>query len=161
MKDFRLYIVIGSLLIYGLYYAALVVRSRKARSWPVVEGTIIKAEPVREEARTANPFTFRERLPQKMTGGLDISYRYSFAGREYVSDQIAFPTLGRVVGAKVDAEAEAAVAGFKVGGNVGVRVNPENPKEAVLFPGPSRSVVVAAVVFNALALLGVALVLFG
>lgn len=159
MKDFRLYIAIGALLVYGLYYLDHIARSRRARYWPVVEGTIIKADPIPEEVRSANPFTYRRRLPRKLRGTLDISYRYTFAGREYVSDQITFPAFGRGTGPEVEAEAEAAAAGWKVGDRVPVRVNPDNPKESVLFPGPFRSVVVAATVCLSLAVLVAAIAL--
>lgn len=109
------FFVAGLALFYFLTFRPLI-EWQSAQQWPELPCTILDSEVV--TVRSSDSTTYRA----------EVSYRYTFAGREYTSKRYNFFT-GSSSGRSGK---EAIVAAYPKGAQRSCYVNPEQPSEAVL-----------------------------
>jgi hypothetical protein len=102
-------------------------RAGDASSWPAVKGKIIEASVTRHE-RMSDPN--RSHTTRDYAYSPRIIYRYEVQGAEYTSGRLAHSDSQ--YGTKTDVE--ALVAGYRVGGEVDVYYDPQDPSFGVLDP---------------------------
>lgn len=119
-------ILVGTGLVVGGIIAGI--RSRRAHSWPTVEGTIIASGVVREHASGSSN--------SMVTGGQnvykpEVAYEYEINGERYVSNRIELLD----VASSNQGRAQSIQSNYKPGDQVRVYYDPENPERSLLKPG--------------------------
>ncbi len=117
-----LLVLVGALVFLG-YMARVYTQAEAMRQWPTTEGEILETW-VSERSDSEND----EYVPA-------VRYRYTVAGQTYTGERLrAAP-----VSAGTRRGAEQMLAPYFKGAVVRVYYNPQNPAEAVLEPGVTRS----------------------
>lgn len=106
---------------FALYRQAV-----RAQGWPRVAGRVTRSEVDRFEGRLSDDDTRTRTLYRPL-----IAYSYVFKGVTYSGNQ---ETLGTKVTSSSDSYARKLIAKYPLGAAINVRVNPQNPSEAVLKP---------------------------
>ncbi len=105
-------------------------RARQARSWPQVQGTVVRAQVEREEG-----------VSDGENRSVRIEYRYTVDGNEYVGTRMTFFDL-----------AWANRRRYKPGSSLVVRYSPSDPTDAVVdttIPGSMYGAVAFSALFVA------------
>jgi hypothetical protein len=123
-------VVIAALCIEIVVMWSLVVLSQQTADWPTTTGHVI---------------AIRNRAPRGTAPGTRV-YRYSVAGNQYVGEEAALGIIGISDG--------WAYERLRVGDTVTVYYDPQQPGNALLYPGHSLSTVVLLVILTALLLFG-------
>lgn len=105
---------------------ALYRKAVRARGWPLVKGRVTRSELDTFQGRLSDDDTRARTLYRPL-----IAYTYAFNGVTYSGNQEA---LGAKVTSSSDSYARKLIAKYPLGAAVTVRVNPQNPSEAVLRP---------------------------
>jgi hypothetical protein len=103
------------------YATRLLVKSNRAKSWPTVQGTVL-------DSRIRESYSSGEEKSEQIY----ILYEYAVNGESLRS---SVWRLGNVSTSSRSKIAKEILARYPIGARVMVRVNPENPKDAVLEPG--------------------------
>ncbi len=111
-------LIIISVMLYQLrcYYLG-----QAAFDWHVVKATVAEAY---VKVREDDDFNYEESAPH-------IEYKYKFKGRLFKRKRVQF---GNLWSRHYDLSAEL-LRGVRLGGKVGVRINPKNPGQSTLKPG--------------------------
>lgn len=121
-----LIVVAVAFLVFGLIFAigftrAAYEQQRSAEKYVAVPGTILKTR-------------VREVREQKQTRYQpEVTYRYHYKGKDYRSSREAY--IGVFQNYVDHQEAASFLTDFPVGSPVSVYLDPEQPDQAVLFPG--------------------------
>jgi len=112
------------LALFGAFFTFVGIKGfitcRRARSWPAVEGKVVRSEVVREKTQAGDSVRWFY-VPK-------VTYEYEVDGARYESDQIAFVESHDVT----PDQAQATVAQFPVGETVEAYYDPADPGEATL-----------------------------
>jgi hypothetical protein len=136
-------------LFFGLYFLQLPA-AVASLSWPTIDGSILSSEVYEQCCGEYSEGWFAK-----------VSYRYSLAGREYISDKVELVSVGD---SNTGYFAHEVIRRYPVGKTVAVYYNPSNPGIAVLEPGIPNDhylffliqiVIALAAVFLCLGLLGI------
>ncbi|EAR08200.1 DUF3592 domain-containing protein [Reinekea blandensis] len=110
--------------LFGVYFFGVGVRhfrqAQRSRQWPVLEG------------RIESSWLWGRRMidgEMKPAEHLDVTYSFDYGGQSWQSQRIAFYTL-------VYPETWQLAEQFSENAAVSVSVNPHQPEESVLIPGP-------------------------
>jgi hypothetical protein len=136
---------IGLFIAYGA--VRMRVRTRQARNWPKVTGTIMASE---LETRTSR----NDGKPTRMYGAT-ISYSYEVGGKTYESDQVQ---LGGTRETSLPGEFQRLVSRYPEGKRIHVHYDPRDPATAVLEPGETGGIFNVAMVAGGFAFVGAAMV---
>ena len=111
-------VILGGLGLYGLAYTRLsaYIKSKKALSWPSVDGVITQFEVVEREREDNDGVRYVEY-------DANISYEYEVNGISYISHQIAFNELEF---------SERVVSKYRSGTHVKVYYSVNDPQQSVL-----------------------------
>lgn len=107
-------------LLFGIYILQLPMAAASL-SWPTVEGSILSSEVYEQCCGEYSEGWFPK-----------VSYRYSVAGKEYISDKVEFVSMGD---GNTSYFALQVIRRYPVGKQVKVYYNPLDPDVAVLEPG--------------------------
>lgn len=120
-------VALCTMALFALWFGfALYRQAVQARGWPLVKGRITRSELDTFQGRLSDDDTRTRTLYRPL-----IAYSYAFKGVTYSGNQ---ETLGTKVTSSSDSYARKLIAKYPLGAAVNVRVNPQNPSEAVLKP---------------------------
>ena len=120
--------IIGAMIMaYGFL---TIFRSRKTRTWPTVEGTIIASGIVKKMGSSSPGST---NVTNNDTYKAEIAYEYEVDGRRYVSNRVHLLDIS----SSNYSRAESIQSRYKTGAPVRVYYSPKNPEQALLEPGGS------------------------
>ena len=117
--------------------------SVQSKTWPMVNGSIIKSE-IEQHTSTTGEGADKKTTVQEYA---KIAYQYSVAGQRYESNKISFSLPS--------GNAKQLVSRYPKGKLVPVYYNPAKPKQAVLVPGSSGLNYVPYIFAGVFVLLGV------
>lgn len=125
----------------------LCIRAVIPKTWPLCPGIVLESE------------VFKTHLtqPQKTTYTPHIVYQFNVSGETYISNQVYRTSTNASSGNY--SSIRSIVDQFKIGDQVDVYYNPDNPADCVLIPTPSKIIVILLISFGALTL-GLVLIAF-
>jgi hypothetical protein len=97
---------------------------RRSLHWPAVDGTVLSCRISRHLLAPPRP---------------EIRYGYAFGGSSYVSNRIWPGEILAIMPVMSGRAAQKLAGRFPEGRKVTVRVNPADPTEAALIPGPRKA----------------------